>query len=91
MTEYDEKVQAYPYFNIPEDQLMEFPGFVYHCHLLPHEDNEMMRPIMLQSSDTYIKNSVRPVRKSLSNQGYNPLFTTWKDKAYNINKKLGCN
>lgn len=36
MTEYDEKVQAYPYFKIPEDQLMEFPGFVYHCHILPH-------------------------------------------------------
>jgi hypothetical protein len=35
-TTYDENVQAYPYFHIPEDQLMEFPGFVYHCHILPH-------------------------------------------------------
>jgi spore coat protein A len=23
------------------------PGYVWHCHLLPHEDNEMMRPYML--------------------------------------------
>jgi hypothetical protein len=32
---------------------MEFPGFVYHCHILKHEDNEMMRPFMLQPSDVY--------------------------------------
>ena len=35
------------YFNVPIDQLREYPGFVYHCHFLSHEDNEMMRPIML--------------------------------------------
>lgn len=23
----------------------EFPGYVWHCHLLDHEDNEMMRPM----------------------------------------------
>ena len=22
--------------NIPEEQLVEFPGYVYHCHILPH-------------------------------------------------------
>jgi hypothetical protein len=56
-TTYDENVQAYPYFNIPEDHLMEFPGFVYHCHILPHEDNEMMRPYMLLPSDKYRSNN----------------------------------
>jgi hypothetical protein len=35
---------------------MEFPGFVYHCHILPHEDNEMMRPYMLLPSDKYRSN-----------------------------------
>jgi spore coat protein A len=23
------------------------PGFVWHCHILDHEDNDMMRPIKL--------------------------------------------
>jgi hypothetical protein len=36
------------YFHVPADQMREYPGYVYHCHILPHEDNEMMRPIMLQ-------------------------------------------
>lgn len=26
----------YPYFKVPEDQLIEFPGYVYHCHFLQH-------------------------------------------------------
>ena len=25
-------------------------GFAWHCHLLPHEDNEMMRPFMVVSA-----------------------------------------
>ncbi len=25
------------------------PGYVWHCHILEHEDNEMMRPYMLQA------------------------------------------
>jgi hypothetical protein len=47
-TTYDPLIRPYPYFAIPEEHLVEFPGYVYHCHILPHEDNEMMRPIMLQ-------------------------------------------
>jgi FtsP/CotA-like multicopper oxidase with cupredoxin domain len=23
------------------------PGYVWHCHILDHEDNEMMRPMLL--------------------------------------------
>lgn len=42
-----------PYFHVPVDQLREFPGYVYHCHILAHEDNEMMRSIMLQIPDDY--------------------------------------
>ena len=38
------------FFSEKERNLIEFPGYVYHCHFLPHEDNEMMRPIMLQPS-----------------------------------------
>jgi spore coat protein A, manganese oxidase len=36
------------YFHAPADTMREYPGYVYHCHILDHEDNEMMRPIMLQ-------------------------------------------
>ncbi|HCQ88759.1 MAG TPA: hypothetical protein DIU45_02060 [Clostridium sp.] len=25
----------------------DFPGYVWHCHLLDHEDNEMMRPMVI--------------------------------------------
>lgn len=24
------------------------PGYVWHCHILDHEDNEMMRPYLVQ-------------------------------------------
>jgi spore coat protein A len=27
------------------------PGYVWHCHILDHEDNEMMRPLVLVSSN----------------------------------------
>lgn len=46
-----------PYFNVPVDQLREFPGFVYHCHILRHEDNEMMRSIMLQVPADYVSSN----------------------------------
>lgn len=38
-TDYDPAMKPYPYFNVPEDQLIEFPGYIYHCHFLDHEDN----------------------------------------------------
>ena len=37
-----------PFFTVPENQLLEYPGFLYHCHILTHEDHEMMRPIMMR-------------------------------------------
>nr|ABR18419.1 unknown [Picea sitchensis] len=35
--------QPYP-FNASTE-----PGYVYHCHILDHEDNEMMRPLKIRS------------------------------------------
>ena len=49
-TDYDEERDGSEYFNIDEADLVEFPGYVYHCHFLNHEDHEMMRPIMVQHS-----------------------------------------
>ena len=52
-TAYDEKIDGTNYFDVPEEQLLEFPGFIYHCHFLHHEDNVMMRPIMMEPSENY--------------------------------------
>ena len=38
------------FFSEKERNLIEFPGYVYHCHFLPHEDHEMMRSFMMQPS-----------------------------------------
>lgn len=38
------------YFTISEDYITRSPGYVYHCHILNHEDNDMMRPMMVQPS-----------------------------------------
>jgi len=31
----------------PFDPTTGGPGYVWHCHILDHEDNEMMRPILI--------------------------------------------
>ena len=49
-TDYDPKIDGSHYFHGNETELLEFPGYVYHCHFLPHEDNEMMRPFMMKPS-----------------------------------------
>lgn len=77
-TNYDPAIKPYPYFSVPEDQLMEFPGFVYHCHILPHEDNEMMRPFMLTPSDKFIQSN----NQASSYSGNNILSTI---QAGNLN------
>jgi hypothetical protein len=75
--EYKQEVDAPEgsYFHVPADQMREYPGFVYHCHILPHEDNEMMRPIMLQMPD-----DGRQI------QGPCPQLK-WEDKVECINKR----
>ncbi|WP_319023182.1 multicopper oxidase family protein [Tepidibacter hydrothermalis] len=32
------------------------PGYVWHCHLVEHEDNEMMRPLKVTSCPTLVSN-----------------------------------
>jgi len=32
----------------PFDPTAGGPGYVWHCHILDHEDNEMMRPSLIQ-------------------------------------------
>lgn len=83
-TLYDPAVKAYPYFSIPEEHLAEFPGFVYHCHILPHEDNEMMRGFNLQYSDFY-KYAILPTYK-----GNSCARGTWEETMKCINDNLGC-
>jgi spore coat protein A, manganese oxidase len=37
------------------------PGYVWHCHLLEHEDNEMMRPLTLVKNVIIITNTGIPI------------------------------
>jgi hypothetical protein len=66
------------FFHAPADELREYPGYVYHCHILNHEDNEMMRPIMLQLPDV-----------TLSSSACNNL--TWVEKSTCINGRCAGN
>lgn len=59
-TLYNPDVKSYPFFFIPEDHLIEFPGYVYHCHFPHHEDNEMMRPYYLKPSPFFLENYSPP-------------------------------
>jgi FtsP/CotA-like multicopper oxidase with cupredoxin domain len=34
--------------DFPFDPTVSGPGYVWHCHILDHEDNEMMRPMLMQ-------------------------------------------
>jgi len=59
------------------------PGYVWHCHILDHEDNEMMRPLMVIAApqpvvdlntyiqglpDTAFDKKAANIRKNLNNQ-----------------------
>jgi hypothetical protein len=39
------------------------PGYVWHCHILDHEDNDMMRPMVITFKDLPSLNSASIVRK----------------------------
>jgi len=41
-------------------------GYVWHCHIIDHEDNEMMRPLMVMDS-AQIKNMLKPGTELASN------------------------
>ena len=45
-----------PYFRLPEDELIEYPGYVYHCHFLNHEDSGLMRSFQMLPSDQFDAN-----------------------------------
>jgi len=38
----------YPFDPSTTDTGTHVPGYVWHCHIIDHEDNEMMRPLMIQ-------------------------------------------
>jgi hypothetical protein len=65
--------------------MIEFPGSTYHCHILPHEENMMMRPMMLQPSDAYVALLANEPRN-------NTLCNTpiWNQNRQCINSALGC-
>ena len=73
-TDYDSERDGTNYFDVPEKHLIEFPGFVYHCHQLTHEDKLMMKSFMMQSSDASKK-------KGLS---------VWKDTYKKVNEEMKC-
>lgn len=85
-TDYNEDVNPYPYFKVPEDQLIEFPGFVYHCHFLQHEDNELMRPIMMQPSKFFPKE----IRNQSMRACMDGKPEGWRSRSECINKLTGC-
>ena len=79
-TTYDPLIRPYPYFAIPEEHLVEFPGYVYHCHILPHEDNEMMRSFAMQYSDIY-RETFKPDSSCARD--------SWHEQQKCINERLG--
>ena len=92
-TDYGLDGDSYPYFSVPEDQLIEYPGFVYHCHFLNHEDNELMRTIMMQPSDKfadfYTVNASSPLGIKMNEKGKN-LSGGWSDRYEAMNELMGC-
>lgn len=92
-TEYDPEVKPYPFFNVPEDQLIEFPGFVYHCHFLNHEDNEMIRPISLKPSfffDQYYPPAKGSALANCMKEKGLKNADGWSARYECMNKILGC-
>ena len=83
---------SYPYFNTPEDQLIEFPGFVYHCHFLQHEDNKLMRPFQMMPSDKfdqYYNMTGTPLGDCMAKKGLKNA-EGWSARYKCINKLSGC-
>ncbi len=62
-------------FNDPTDFGWEY---VWHCHILGHEENDMMRPLVMQMSDlTYVVETVPP----LVSAAFNPVVASGWYKA----------
>lgn len=87
-----DKRGSYPYFSTPEDQLIEYPGYVYHCHFLQHEDNKLMRPFQMQPSDQFAKHynmSGTPLGDCMAKKGLNN-SDGWSSRYDCINELSGC-
>lgn len=66
------------YYKLSEIVLSEYPGFVVHCHVLFHEDSEMMRGFMLEFSERWKRK--------------HPKYRNWKNwsNVLDGHKKLDC-
>jgi len=72
------------------------PGYVYHCHILDHEDNEMMRPFKIVSSEPAVSiTSVHRVPESpaylqwtITNTGTGDAWVGPMGKLYTQSSKL---
>ncbi|MDD4954788.1 MAG: multicopper oxidase domain-containing protein [Candidatus Omnitrophica bacterium] len=59
----------------------DIPGqFVWHCHILEHEDNEMMRPLRVTAGPQDIP--VAPTNLTTS-KGVSTVYLRWKDNSSN--------
>jgi FtsP/CotA-like multicopper oxidase with cupredoxin domain len=55
--------------NYPFDATAE-PGYVWHCHILEHEDNEMMRPMKLLPPEIFLDKVSSDLRNYSLEQNY---------------------
>jgi hypothetical protein len=46
------------------------PGYVWHCHILDHEDNDMMRPMVITFKDLPSLNSATKLPQVSPNANY---------------------
>jgi hypothetical protein len=51
------------------------PGYVWHCHILDHEDNDMMRPMQIVNDDRPSLNSSLPVNSRVASRYSTPAAT----------------
>jgi hypothetical protein len=49
------------------------PGYVWHCHILDHEDNDMMRPMAIVNDDRPSLNSCNECSGSLNVASRSPM------------------
>jgi len=70
------------------------PGYVWHCHIVDHEDNEMMRPFAVVSKASVLAdfNALKATVNSLPNSAFTPgtkLSALAVINAAEINVKVG--
>jgi FtsP/CotA-like multicopper oxidase with cupredoxin domain len=58
--------------------------YVWHCHLLGHEENDMMRPMVFEPSPTFQASPAIPIQFTASMSGSN-IALNWVNNAINPN------